>query len=103
MLASAASAFAPDLQPHDHARQFRAGRVAQFYAYVGTDLALGPIAGPSFGGIIQVAAVLDAMTARSLDGTMMPIAWAVFLMGPTMLISFYLLALRPRRVANRAA
>ncbi|MEK9644993.1 MAG: hypothetical protein VW547_05565 [Alphaproteobacteria bacterium] len=38
-----------------------------------------------------------------LDVTMMQMAWAVFLMGPTMLISFYLLVLRPRRTAARAA
>jgi DHA1 family bicyclomycin/chloramphenicol resistance-like MFS transporter len=52
---------------------------------------------------MTVAAVLGAVTARFLDGTMMPMAWAVFLMGPTMLISFYLLVLRPRRTAARAA
>ncbi len=52
---------------------------------------------------MTVAAVLGAVTTRFLDRTMMPMAWAVFLMGPTMLISFYPLALLPRRLYARAA
>lgn len=30
--------------------------MAQVYAYVGTALALGPIVGPIFGGVIEVTA-----------------------------------------------
>jgi MFS transporter, DHA1 family, multidrug resistance protein len=47
---------------------------------------------------MSTAAVIGAVTARLLDGSMMPMAWAVFGMGPVLLLSFYLLVLRePRR------
>ena len=46
---------------------------------------------------MSIAAVIGAVAARFLDGTMMPMAWAVFLMGPAMLALFYFLVLRPAR------
>lgn len=50
------------------------------------------------------AAFVGALTARLLDGSMMPMAWAVLIMGPAMLLSFYLLVIRPaRRAASVAA
>tara|TARA_R110000868_G_scaffold11751_20_gene57454 strand:- start:9502 stop:10713 length:1212 start_codon:yes stop_codon:yes gene_type:complete len=49
---------------------------------------------------MATAAIVGAVTARLLDGDMMPMAWAVFGMGPVMLLSFYLLVLRaPREVS----
>ncbi len=35
---------------------FASDKMAQVYAYVGTALALGPIVGPIFGGVIEVTA-----------------------------------------------
>lgn len=53
---------------------------------------------------MSTAAVVGAVTARLLDGSMMPMAWAVFGMGPVMLLSFYLLVLRkPREPASAVA
>lgn len=46
---------------------------------------------------MSVAAVLGAVAARLLDGTVMPMAWTVFFMGPALLLSFWLLVLRPAR------
>lgn len=53
---------------------------------------------------MSTAAVVGAVTAHMLDGSMMPMAWAVFGMGPVLLLSFYLLVLRnPRRVTASTA
>ncbi|MFT5487188.1 MAG: DHA1 family bicyclomycin/chloramphenicol resistance-like MFS transporter [Paracoccaceae bacterium] len=53
---------------------------------------------------MSTAAVIGAVTARMLDGSMMPMAWAVFGMGPVLLLSFYLLVLRnPRDKAATTA
>ena len=49
---------------------------------------------------MSTAAVIGAVTARLLDGSMMPMAWAVFGMGPALLLSFYLLVLREPRSAT---
>lgn len=49
------------------------------------------------------AAFTGALAARLLDGSMMPMAWTVLLMGPSMLVSFYLLVLRPAQRAPSAA
>ena len=46
---------------------------------------------------MSTAAVIGAVTARMLDGSMMPMAWVVFGMGPVLLLSFYLLVLRHPR------
>lgn len=43
---------------------------------------------------MSTAAVVGAVTAHMLDGSMMPMAWAIFGMGPVLLLSFYLLVLR---------
>ena len=49
---------------------------------------------------MSTAAVVGAVTSRMLDGSMMPMAWVVFGMGPVLLLSFYLLVLRhPRETA----
>ena len=49
---------------------------------------------------MSTAAVIGAVTARLLDGNMMPMAWAVFGMGPVLLLSFYLLVIRaPRKTS----
>ena len=53
---------------------------------------------------MATAAVIGTVTARMLDGSMMPIAWAVFGMGPVLLLIFYMLVLRnPRSIAQPAA
>ena len=53
---------------------------------------------------MSTAAVIGAVTARMLDGSMMPMAWVVFGMGPVLLLSFYLLVLRhPRETASANA
>jgi MFS transporter, DHA1 family, multidrug resistance protein len=49
---------------------------------------------------MSTAAVIGAVTARLLDGNMMPMAWAVFGMGPVLLLSFYLLVIRAPREAS---
>jgi MFS transporter, DHA1 family, multidrug resistance protein len=49
---------------------------------------------------MSTAAVIGAVTARLLDGNMMPMAWAVFGMGPVLLLSFYLLVIRAPRNAS---
>lgn len=49
---------------------------------------------------MSTAAVIGAVTARMLDGSMMPMAWVVFGMGPILLLSFYLLVLRNPRGAG---
>jgi MFS transporter, DHA1 family, multidrug resistance protein len=43
---------------------------------------------------MSTAAVIGAVTARMLEGSMMPMAWVVFGMGPVLLLCFYLLVLR---------
>ena len=43
------------------------------------------------------AAVVGAMTASVLDGSMLPMAWTMFGMGPGLLLSFYLLVVRNPR------
>ena len=43
------------------------------------------------------AAVIGALAAGALDGSVMPMAWTIFGMGPALLLSFYLLILRPAR------
>lgn len=48
---------------------------------------------------MSTAAVLGAVAARFLDGSMMPMAWTIFFMGPALLLSFYILVLRPARNA----
>ncbi|MDE0795151.1 MAG: multidrug effflux MFS transporter [Alphaproteobacteria bacterium] len=53
---------------------------------------------------MSTAAVIGTVTARMLDGSMMPMAWAVFGMGPVLLLSFYMLVVRnPRSIAQPAA
>jgi len=53
---------------------------------------------------MSTAAVVGAVTAHMLDGSMMPMAWAIFGMGPVLLLSFYLLVLRnPRSTASSTA
>ena len=53
---------------------------------------------------MSTAAVIGTVTARMLDGSMMPMAWAVFGMGPVLLLIFYMLILRnPRSIAQPAA
>jgi len=49
---------------------------------------------------MSTAAVIGAVTARMLDGSMMPMAWVVFGMGPLLLLGFYLLVLRNPRGAG---
>lgn len=49
---------------------------------------------------MSTAAVIGAVTARILDGSMMPMAWVVFGMGPILLLSFCLLVLRNPRGAR---
>ena len=45
------------------------------------------------------AAVVGAMTASMLDGSMLPMAWTIFGMGPVLIPSFYLLVLQnPRKM-----
>ncbi len=39
------------------------------------------------------------MAASMLDGSMLPMAWTIFGMGPVLLLSFYLLVVRsPRKM-----
>ena len=53
---------------------------------------------------MATAAVISTVTARMLDGSMMHMAWAVFGMGPVLLLIFYILVLRnPRSIAQPAA
>ncbi|MGZ0244971.1 MAG: hypothetical protein ACKVH1_03125 [Alphaproteobacteria bacterium] len=53
---------------------------------------------------MSTAAVIGTVTARMLDGSMMPMAWAVFGMGPVLLLSFYMLVVRnPRSITQPAA
>lgn len=53
---------------------------------------------------MSTAAVVGAVTARLLDGNMMPMAWTIFGLGPILLLSFYLLVLRePRSVPGAEA
>ena len=50
------------------------------------------------------AAILGAVGAGFLNGTVMPLAWSVFWMGPAMLFLFYLLVLRrPEAVRQNKA
>ena len=43
---------------------------------------------------MTTAAVVGAGTARYLDGSVMPMAWTIFWLGPILLVSFYFLVLR---------
>jgi hypothetical protein len=43
---------------------------------------------------MSFAAILGASVAGLLNGTVMPLAWTVFCMGPAMLLLFYILVLR---------
>lgn len=49
---------------------------------------------------MSFAAILGAIAAGLLDGTVMPLAWTVFWMGPVMLLLFYALILRTPAVAT---
>mgnify|MGYP003389237406 CR=1 FL=1 len=50
---------------------------------------------------MSTAAVVGAVTARLLDGNMMPMAWTIFGLGPILLLSFYFLVLRePRGISE---
>ncbi|MDD9915376.1 MAG: hypothetical protein OXT01_12025 [Rhodospirillaceae bacterium] len=43
---------------------------------------------------MTTAAIVGAGAARYLDGSVMPMAWTIFWLGPLLLVSFYILVLR---------
>ena len=54
-------------------------------------------------GCLQMsfAAILGAVAAGALNGTVMPLAWTVFWIGPVMLFLFYPLVLRRPKALTR--
>ncbi|MGB0631369.1 MAG: multidrug effflux MFS transporter [Alphaproteobacteria bacterium] len=52
---------------------------------------------------MSFAAILGAVAAGLLDGSVMPLAWTVFWMGPAMLLLFYMLVLKAPAAARDSA
>ena len=50
---------------------------------------------------MSFAAILGVVAASFLNGTVMPLAWTIFWMGPMMLFLFYLLVLRRPKAVRR--
>ena len=50
---------------------------------------------------MSFAAILGVVAAGFLNGTVMPLAWTVFWMGPMMLFLFHLLVLRRPKSVRR--